>query len=749
MSRTLISLRRVFVAALVSCAAACGLLLVGLSAQARAAGSAAATVTQSATEAECPNQAFRTGAGGRLPDCRAYEMVTPVEKGGKGTEPGCNTFCRRAGISESSLDGDKLTYASSASFGDQPSDPYSSQYIASRGANGWSSHGINAPRDNTIYRGFSYFEFNTQYDAFTEDLATAWMHNDNATPLAPGALHGVVDLYKRDNTTDTYQALTVEPMIPAEELSEVVTFGGGSADGSHSVFLLNKVLYDFNGTQYKVVNILPDGTVSQEPHFGAAFFESEDYAGYGNALTEHAVSNDGSRIFWTDGVVSPEGIPNGLYVRIDGSRTVKIAENGVFRDASTDGAKVLFDTGFHSSESDYGNLYEFDVETQTTHLIAGREFGVLGASDDLSYVYFVSQEALAAGAEEGKFNLYVDHEGSFSTVAILSPEDVGLAKVGGVATSEFYNGEPDVASRKPIDRPARVTPDGRHIAFDSVASLAGSDNLDAVTGKPDVEVYTYDAGTDQLTCVSCNSSGARPVGQNLPRPYAVDGEAYSEHMAAAWLPTSETSVYSSRPLSDDGDRLFFNSFEALVPQDGNSAQDVYEWEASGAGSCRKAGGCVNLISSGESPSGSEFVDASPNGDDVFFTTQSSLVSQDPGLLDIYDARVDGGFPAPHAVAVSCEGEACQSPPASPSDTTPSSASFNSPLVSAATAPLTPKKTSAAPKKTAAQTRAARLAKALKACRALARSRRKGCEAKARRRYGTKRKRVTRSTKGGK
>lgn len=87
---------------------------------------------------------------------------------------------------------------------------------------------------------------------------------------------------------------------------------------------------------------------------------------------------------------------------------------------------------------------------------------------------------------------------------------------------------------------------------------------------------------------------------------------------------------------------------------------------------------MDLISSGQSLKDSSFIDASPLGNDVFFTTLSSLLPQDPGLIDIYDARVEGGLPAPPQPAAACEGEACQSPPAPPNDPTPASSSFEGP-----------------------------------------------------------------------
>ncbi|HEX8688834.1 MAG TPA: hypothetical protein VF729_01165, partial [Solirubrobacterales bacterium] len=135
----------------------------------------------------------------------------------------------------------------------------------------------------------------------------------------------------------------------------------------------------------------------------------------------------------------------------------------------------------------------------------------------------------------------------------------------------------------------------------------------------------------------------------------------------------------------DGGRLFFNSYEGLVPNDTNGATDVYQWEAPGSGSCTKEsyayqaanGGCIHLISSGESPADSEFRNASADGRDVYFITESSLLPQDPGLIDLYDARVGGGFSQPTERAA-CEGEACQGSPPPPLDPTPASTSYRGP-----------------------------------------------------------------------
>jgi len=645
--------------------------------------------------ANCPNQQFRTGPSAALPDCRAYEMVSPVDKDNGDIKTLNDAYNYRTGHEQASLDGDKLTYSSYKAFGDAVSAPWTSQYIASRGSDGWSTHSINPPRDTTLFdRPVSQWDYDVQFKAFTDDLSNAWVFNNNATPLTADAVQGDVNLYRRDNTNDSYQALTINEATPPSG-AMVDDFQGHSSDGSHALFIDTTPqtpdsnpdpapgdfqLYEFTGGEIRLVSILPDGTAYQGSSSAGGMEVNPivDASGRDSTATrDHAISDDGSRIFWTAHTGGNLG-PGSLYVRIDGERTVPISTSGgvFFRAASADGSKVIFDTDPtqpNGAQSDgYGSLYLFDVDSGTQRLVAENERGVLGASDDLSYIYFVSRDDLAAGATAGENNLYLDHDGEVTFVATLAPWDVGFPPVGSPSAATQ-----NVVSRLALFRSSRVTPDGRHIAFQSIRSLTGYDNTDAVNGEADVEVFTYDADSGDLMCASCNPSGANPVGQALRYPYTGRDEIREAPeegpaTAAGWLTTSESALHYPRALSDDGSRLFFNSFDALVVGDTNGDQDVYQWTAQGSGGCERAGGCVSLISSGKGSGKSEFVDASPDGEDVFFTTGSSLVAEDDGLIDIYNARVGGGFAPRPAPPEGCEGEGCQAPPAAPSDRAPAS-----------------------------------------------------------------------------
>ncbi len=633
----------------------------------------------------CPNQAFRIGPAATLPDCRGYEMVSPLDKNGGEirTAPSLGPAASTA-FTQASRDGEKITYSSLFSFGDEPAGHYSNQYLATRGAGGWITHGINPPQSLTIFDPIfvPFIEFNTYFQYFNEDLSSGWLEDFNKSPLTSEAQAGYMNLYRRDNTDGSLETLTVnEPLTPTPNTFgygavEAAEIQGVSRDGAHTVFAarakftpdasaaeprgISRQLYDFSGGELRLVSILPDGTASAAESnslgVGNAGFYPE-----GQASTRHnTISADGSRIFWTAADILGRGR---IYVRLDGATTIPVsAGDANWWNASTDGSKALYSEG----ELPVGkaSLKEFDVDSETTTTITDEAYGVAGASEDLSYIYFASNEALDAGASAGEPNLYLYHEGAVSFIATLSASDVLQT-----------NNEASIVHAVPALHAARVTPDGRHIAFESIRSLSGYDNTDALSGEAAMEAYVYGADSDQLSCPSCNPSGARPVGQPLRKALTViDQLEVSERWAAAWLTTEEESSYSSHVLSDDGNRLFFNAFDALVPEDTNGRQDVYEWEAQGSGDCQKPGGCLSLISTGQSPKSSAFMDASPNGSDVFFETAASIDPQDPGGIDIYDARIGGGFPTP-SQPTPCLGDACQSPPAAPNDPTPASAGF--------------------------------------------------------------------------
>ncbi len=404
-------------------------------------------------------------------------------------------------------------------------------------------------------------------------------------------------------------------------------------------------------------------------------------------------------------------------------------QEGVFAGASSDGSKVFFLTrqslldGDEEGKGMGQDLYEADIgEGALTRLVqvsrggvgdptpgsGAHVLGVARVSQDGSHVYFVAEGQLTGANREGKTpaekspNLYVYDTvtGGTSFVATLSPGDL--------------------ADWSPTDnRPVQATPDGRFLVFQSTADLTPDQ-----TGRVEAgQVFEYDAEAETLVRVSRGEGG-----------YDEDG---SSDVYAATIPAPrfarEERVGNGRFLglavSADGSRVFFSTRDALTPQASNGIVNVYEYHA----------GHVGLISDGhdgaltvEGRPAVELVGTDESGRDVFFTTADRLVPQDTDdQVDLYDARVEGGF-APPLEAAPCGGDSCQaSPSVSPSLLVP-----GAPSSTGGTPPPGPASQSpAVARPTVAQVRAAKLAKALKACRAKRNGRRRTvCERAARKRY---------------
>jgi hypothetical protein len=326
---------------------------------------------------------------------------------------------------------------------------------------------------------------------------------------------------------------------------------------------------------------------------------------------------------------------------------------------------------------------------------------VVGSGEDGCIVYFVS------GLKSQTPTLYVaagDSAGAW-TVSFIATLSAG----------DWPDWEPETPAY-PGTQTAEASPDGRYLAFMSERSLTGYDNRDASSGEPDEEVYRfhYEPGAPadgSLVCASCDPTGARPAGWLLQRGLSDVAEGggpwRGRWVAATILGRTESAIgeglYEPRYMLDNG-RLFFDSHDALVPQDINGVNDVYEYESGGTGSCPAASsGCVALLSGGTGPDESAFADASVSGNDVFIITADKLASQDVGNeYDMYDAHVcsaEAPCPASAVQSPPCTNEAsCKAPQAlqpgvfGPSGSATFSGAGNSPPPPPATPTKVTKKT---------------------------------------------------------
>ena len=695
--------------------------------------------TETAVQASCSNEQFRSGFSAGLPDCRAYELVSPPTKASTQPDPFGNRFLPE---NHAAGDGNRMAYFAFDVLPVPGPETAGEEYLATRGGSGWSSENVIPPQSYTALYCPSQ-EGTSRPDeipAYSADMSKGVLQDGGEQRLkgqesqggrggcgaevvevVSGEPRGYENLLLRDNTTGAYQLINLTPpgVTPAN-----AHFKGASSDLGHVVFSEHaqltsnapagvEDLYEWTGGALRLVTVLPNGT----PVAGSLAGERSLRAGrlLGGA---HAVSADGSRIFFT--------AAGNLYVRVRGVSTVQLDASqaggsgggGQFVDAGSDGSR-----GFFTDEASAGltsdtvpgsgrNLYEYDLGTgrlsDLTAATKAEVTSVIGVSEDGSYVYFVAEGALTGSqanqhgetAQGTQPNIYLSHGGTTTFIATHSTIDEGGA---------------------------RVSPNGAFLAFVSKRSLTGYDNTPSngvQCGVPipgDLgfdsspvcpEVFLFSAASGQLVCASCNPSGEAPTGAT----------------AGATAVGATIEADSAHHLSDSG-RLFFDTGEALVPQDTNGQIDVYEYE----------GGQVHLISTGTSSSESIFVDASEEGKDVFFLTRQKLVAQDTEeeARNIYDARVGGGFPAPSSPPPCTTADACRSAsvPQPSIFGAPASATFSGAgnLVLALTPP--------ANTKSAAQVRAEKLAKALRACRSRwkSKSKRKSCEAQAKRHYGPARK----------
>jgi DNA-binding beta-propeller fold protein YncE len=714
-------------------------------------------------------QVFTTQPAGvlGLPDGRAWEMVSPPQKQGSLIAPIGESTPIQAAVS-----GDAITYPThSPTEAETLGFTNFVQVISARGEGDWSSRDITVPHERatgqSVGKGNEY-RFSSEdlsqgvvqpFGVFVPSLSlqaseqTAFLHS-NFTASSPTAFcitACFTPLVTAKNTLEGV-AFGEEGTCPPELICGPL-FVGASGDLKHVILRSNVGLseapedkgglYEWSAGRLQLISILPGGNPATTPVPTMAL-------GHQNEVTRNAVSPDGQRVVWsTAGHLYLRDLTSPESVELDKG----LSGEPVFQAANRQTTRVFF--------TENGDLYMYDTEAGTrTQLTSGADVQglIAGVSEDGTNVFFTANGELTKGEGAVKGNC----QGEIPTPA-LRCNLYELRQSGGAWAPRLVAvlsgaDHQDFSSHLTGDLTsltARVAPNGRYLAFMSQLPLTGYDNRDAVSGKPDAEVFLYDAIARHLTCASCNPTGARPQGIESKK-LTVNGpvQGFGSSDGSTWLAASVpgwteyrllTSLYQSRYLSNSG-RLFFNSSDALSPQDVNGTEDVYQWEPPGVGNCTvtnasyspRSGGCVGLISKGTSREESGFLDASETGGDVFFTTTAKLSPQDTdSAYDVYDAHEC--TPGSPCIAPSteppppCSGESSCKAASTPQPQIfgpPASATFSGPgnlIAELASPPPTPKPVTTAQK----------LAKALHACRAKYRHskrRRSRCEREAHRRF---------------
>lgn len=388
------------------------------------------------------------------------------------------------------------------------------------------------------------------------------------------------------------------------------------------------------------------------------------------------------------GSVPACGVPSGSYSGFPtGAIQTRAGQNWLSRD----GRYLFFiSQGDACGPFDPLNLYRIDLRAGTTSLISGPtatsfffDYGterILQAAADGSWIIYRTYSALDADDPDEGIDIYRWDEGRgnkcLSCAALrassvryssplLAPDvwdgDLGggasydgsrvyftsksnaldPGKVGPVADYSLYlieGGELRYVAPAPFghDRAGngQMTADGSVIYF--VASDAWMNTATGTDNNGTAQWYRYDTPRDRLTCVSCLSGGA-PSTADVVKAELQSGPMFSDASA----------------ITADGGTFIFVSKDTLVGEDTNDSTDIYEWHD----------GRLGLITDGRLIRNDRLtpllIGVTADGSDVFFRDFTPLTTAADGGINLYTARIGGGFRPGEGRPAPCSGDTCQ------------------------------------------------------------------------------------------
>jgi hypothetical protein len=507
-----------------------------------------AVASNAAGTAAGPARSLRTrstGAPPGLPDGRAWEMVSPVDKGGGAVAAPGALF--GGGEIQAAAGGGALTFGSAAAFADPQGAPPVSQYLATRGVGGWTTAALSPSLEAG---GYGDHPDGAPFRLFSTDLGRALMLN--------GERCAVEETCPPSYSLWSAGAFQVLPSDPG------LRFEGATADLQHIVFGAEGGLYEWGGGPLEEISPVGGATL---------------------AAPIGALSEDGSRLYFT----VPEDGPTYLYEAGAGARPVPETVGGAvaFEAASADGALAYF------TRAD--ELYRYSAAAESSTPIAAGVLGVLAVSADGSRVYYQDGSGLelwhegtirqiAPGASA---TLPSDYPPSTATVRLVAAGTVlaflSAAPIGEADNLDANTGLPDTevylydasadsllcASCNPTGerpagsasipgvlvngtttayRPRALSADGRRLFFESDDALVASDT-DGATDVYEWEAPGEGSCTEAPGCVGLVSGGRGEGGRFLD-------------------------------ASADGDDAFFLTGDSLVGADPGSI-DAYDARAGG------------------------------------------------------------------------------------------------------------------------------------------------------------------------
>ena len=645
----------------------------------------------------CPNATVRQQTGSsNLPDCRAYELVSPENSGSSSLFPGGPNWGEATAPSRFSFIGGLGSIPGPWN----PPNTLEDMYVATRTDVGWQTHYVGIPGD---VAGGTTGPPNGEGDPIggegqtrvrgeimaspSMDLYIGWNPGQQGFiccglggSLAPFVFSGEgAQLGRWPTNADEVQGAlkdiacwTNAPTPPCGPEGGLVGDQKVARDFTNYFFSSGNVAFAPGGLTSGMGSAYDNDTINETVTLVSKLQDGSNIPKEPGALTDDylalpAAAGDGSSVLMAasgtgicgkgkcDPMPAPCGISNGgfehnfgmencpplppshLYQRYENAITYDVSDGKLvdFKAMSDDGSKVYFTSGQQLTDEDNDtsiDLFLWSRASDSISKVSAGE-GAVGDTDGCNASWTTKCGIRVAYPPVGEFE-YEQYDKPYSRSGDIY----------------FYSPEQFVGSRGiPGRRNLYVFHDG---AIQYVATLEPNEQASRIQVSPDGEwaafvtptqltpyenagfdeMYRYNASTEELRCVSCLPSGDEPTADVLG---------------------SQNGLF----LTNDG-RTFFATNDAVVPQDTNGIVDVYEY----------VNGSPQLISTGigqksEARFGSSgLVGVSRDGLDVYFSTFETLVPSDKNgaFLKFYDARTNGGFatnavPAPCAAADECHG----------------------------------------------------------------------------------------------
>lgn len=637
--------------------------LVAVNAGGKSVGGDRMFTSAAAPADSCPNAVIRAQQGPvaqRLPDCYAYEFVSPESTAGQ--EP------LLAAIAD---DGKDVMFGSNGGFADVGNlVSLGTLYRARRTDGGWVTAALGGP-PATEYPYYGGTDGDWQKDWWRHDRPLSLWSATPTSAASSSGLRTTVAGYKGGPWHEVTPSLGVNALVwgTSTDLSGVLVL----APPDSALALTDGTTDTRTGsglTTIAVVKRMSDGTFDvrqvartsggQTLHPGCPLF----LGGGPSSVTRGAVNRDGlSRVVFTTGgsgqcasaarrrvyaaepfSSSPDAVDISASRCTLGAPACGNAATVKFVGGSTDASRVFMTTTQRLLDEDVHagtDLYEYDFRREPEDRLQlvssgptpAQVQGVVAVSDSGSHVYFVANGVLdhaeddPGEPQEGAPNLYVRILG-----AVGEPAKTRFVGTLNVSDSNLWS--------FPAFAQAALTPDGRFLAFASIAQLTATDQ-DSVR-----DVYRYDAEEGDLR-------RAWPEDPAVNGPNRTAGStmrfAFTRTGSMGNLGRNESELSQ---IADDGSAVGFATSEAMAPGDVNGADDAFVWNAET--------GSVTMISDGKDARGVVHNGMSADGKTQLFRTTSRIVREHTATSQgLYAVRQGGGFAVPESPAAPCAGEACQ------------------------------------------------------------------------------------------